>query len=116
MFPSAVAQPQHMSGEQLASAVLPVASEEALLVGRAWIPESTGTPAGPSLVLVRDRMVLDVSALAPKAAELLALDDLALDVWIGATDAKSLCETAHSRQGWRVQCPKVQLIQAIQPE
>ena len=57
-----------------AAQVLPAQSDDAILVGRAWI---AGDPGGPSPVLVRGDAVFDLSALAPTMAELLERDDLA---------------------------------------
>jgi fumarylacetoacetate (FAA) hydrolase family protein len=47
---------------------LPVDAPAALLVGRAWVP---GPQGGPTLVVVRDGALHDVSALAPTMAALL---------------------------------------------
>ncbi len=47
---------------------LPVDATDALLVGRAWVP---GPRGGPTLVLVRDGGLHDISALAPTLAALL---------------------------------------------
>jgi len=54
--------------------VLPERAGDATLVGRAWVP---GTPGGPSPVLLRDDLVLDLSPLAPTVAQLLERVDLA---------------------------------------
>ena len=54
--------------------VLPERAGEAILIGRAWIP---GAPGGPSPVLLRDDVVLDLSPLAPTVAQLLERVDLA---------------------------------------
>lgn len=53
--------------------VLPDDASAALLVGRAWVP---GNPAGPSVVVVRDQQVLDVSASVPTMSALLERDSL----------------------------------------
>ncbi len=51
---------------------LPIDAPQALLVGRAWVP---GPHGGPTLVLVRDGALHDVSALAPTMAALLERAD-----------------------------------------
>ena len=48
-----------------AAQVLPAQSDDAILVGRAWI---AGDPGGPSPVLVRGDAVFDLSALAPTSS------------------------------------------------
>ena len=48
--------------------ILPSDESAALLVGRAWVP---GNPAGPSVVVIRDGQVLDVSASVPTMSALL---------------------------------------------
>jgi len=52
---------------------LPEAAGAATLIGRAFVP---GTPGGPSPVLVRAGEVIDLCAMAPTCAALLACDDL----------------------------------------
>ena len=55
--------------KQLSTAeTLPIDAADALLVGRAWVPGHRG---GPTLVLLRDGVLHDVSALAPTMAALL---------------------------------------------
>jgi fumarylacetoacetate (FAA) hydrolase family protein len=56
-----------------ADRILPDDSDDALLLGRAWVP---GPLAGPSPVVVRKGQVLDVSHIAPTTSDLLAADDL----------------------------------------
>ncbi|MFQ6017879.1 MAG: fumarylacetoacetate hydrolase family protein [Kiloniellaceae bacterium] len=51
-----------------AAACLPEDGEAGCLVGRAWVP---GRHAGPSVVVVEDGEVFDVSAAAPTVADLL---------------------------------------------
>ena len=51
---------------------LPLDMDRALLVGRAW---RSGSRGGPSVVLVRDGQVLDISRYAPTMADLLDRDD-----------------------------------------
>ena len=48
---------------------LPQDAADALLIGRVWLPGASG---GPTLVMVRDGHLLDISALAPTIADLLA--------------------------------------------
>jgi fumarylacetoacetate (FAA) hydrolase family protein len=52
---------------------LPQDAGKATLIGRAFVP---GAPGGPSPVLVRAGEVIDLSAMAPTCAALLARDDL----------------------------------------
>ena len=59
---------RHLSVEQ----TLPADAAQALLVGRAWLP---GEQSGPVLVLLREGVLHDVSALAPTMAALLERDD-----------------------------------------
>lgn len=54
-------------------AVLPGDAAAATLVGRAWRP---GKPAGPAVVLIRDRQVIDISTLAPTVSTLLEYEGL----------------------------------------
>lgn len=54
------------------SKLLPEDSASALLVGRVWEPEC----AGPTLCLLRDGQLLDLSPLAPTMRDLLELQDL----------------------------------------
>jgi len=51
---------------------LPDDLDQALLVGRAWVP---GTHAGPCVVVVRHGQVLDVTPTVPTVADLLERDD-----------------------------------------
>lgn len=48
--------------------ILPDDAADALLVGRAWVP---GEPSGPSVVVVRNGQVLDVSTSVPTVSALL---------------------------------------------
>lgn len=52
--------------------VLPVDADEALLVGRAWLPDCEG----PSPVIYHKGDLYDLSAVAPTISELLELEDL----------------------------------------
>jgi fumarylacetoacetate (FAA) hydrolase family protein len=54
-----------------ASDCLPARADEALLVGRAWLPDVDG----PSPVVVRDGGLYDLARLAPTASQLFELDD-----------------------------------------
>lgn len=49
------------------SVVLPDDSENATLVGRAWLP---GNPSGPALIMIRDGNVFDITAIASTSSEL----------------------------------------------
>ena len=70
---------------------LPVDADRALLVGRAWVPGSLG---GPTLVTIRQGELVDIGAVAPTMAGLLALPDCAARV--AAADGPSL----GALQGW----------------
>jgi fumarylacetoacetate (FAA) hydrolase family protein len=61
-----------------AATFLPHDVQQALLVGRVWRKCSTptGDIEGPSIVLVRDGEVLDITASAPTTADLFERDDL----------------------------------------
>ena len=62
---------------------LPHDADRAVLVGRAWLAGSAdGTDAtgGPTLVAVRDGALIDIGALAPTTATLLAMPDAAARV------------------------------------
>lgn len=48
--------------------VLPVDAATAVLVGRAWVP---GANAGPSVILIREREVIDITATVPTVSALL---------------------------------------------
>src|SRR6266487_6783762 len=62
---------EDMMNERLgAAACLPEEHEQALLVGRAWLPSVDG----PALVALRDDGVYDVSEVAPTASALFELD------------------------------------------
>jgi fumarylacetoacetate (FAA) hydrolase family protein len=52
-----------------ATETLPQDAADALLIGRVWLPGASG---GPTLVTLRDGHLLDISALAPTIADLLA--------------------------------------------
>jgi fumarylacetoacetate (FAA) hydrolase family protein len=71
--------------------VLPENASDAILVGRAWIP---GAPGGPSPVLLREDLVLDLSPLAPTVAQLFEREGLADEIsgldglpYVGSVDA-----------------------------
>jgi fumarylacetoacetate (FAA) hydrolase family protein len=66
-----------MTHELSADTTLPHDAAVALLVGRAWLPPSAGSPGGPTLVTVRDRALFDISAVAPTMAALLERPDAA---------------------------------------
>ncbi len=53
---------------------LPADASQALLVGRAWLP---GNHGGPTVVIVRDGQLIDISGLAPTMSALLEREDLA---------------------------------------
>ena len=53
-------------------AVLPADGTAGTLVGRAWVP---GSPAGPSVVAIRDEAVIDLSGVAATMADLMAAPD-----------------------------------------
>jgi fumarylacetoacetate (FAA) hydrolase family protein len=57
-----------------ASAYLPDDIHQALLVGRVW--RKAGAHEGPSIVLVRDGEVLDITASVPTTADLFDRDDI----------------------------------------
>jgi fumarylacetoacetate (FAA) hydrolase family protein len=61
-----------LSIELDARATLPVDSERATLVGRAWLP---GPVPGPTPVAVLEHRVFDLGALSPTVSALLDLDD-----------------------------------------
>jgi fumarylacetoacetate (FAA) hydrolase family protein len=76
---------------------LPQGADAGLLVGRAWLP---GPDGGPTVVLVRDRWLIDISTVAPTMSALLEIEDLpaalraargpdlgALDAWLQSTCA-----------------------------
>lgn len=63
-----------MQTERLESAyILPEDAAEAILVGRVW----ANAAGGPCTILVRDGMVLDLTAIAPTSSGLFEIDDLA---------------------------------------
>ena len=59
---------------------LPEDSTRGTLVGRVWIPEANGIPAGPSVVALRADGVFDLSAHVPTMSSLLELPDPAAAV------------------------------------
>ncbi|MGJ7582177.1 fumarylacetoacetate hydrolase family protein [Variovorax sp. RHLX14] len=65
---------------------LPHDADRAVLVGRAWLAVSaersadTDAAGGPTLVTVRDGTLIDIGALAPTTATLLAMPDVAARV------------------------------------
>jgi len=54
---------------------LPSDAAQALLVGRAWMPDAHGDRGGPTLVQVRNGVLHDISAMAPTMAALLERKD-----------------------------------------
>ncbi len=73
------------------TSALPPLSQDALLIGRIWLPS-----AGPVLVAVTNEQVLDLSALAPTCSDLLEQDQVALRVsqFIASGQAPALAQTA----------------------
>ena len=65
---------------------LPEDGEAGTLVGRAWVP---GPHAGPSVVVIEDGQVFDVSAAAPTVAHLLEAE-APVDLLRGAPRDRSL--------------------------
>lgn len=65
---------------------LPVDMDRAVLVGRVWRP---GPHGGPSVVVVRDGQVLDISRYAPTMADLLDRDDCVQ--FVRGLPADSIC-------------------------
>ena len=59
---------------------LPHDADRAVLVGRAWLPGRADAAGGPTLVTVRDGALIDIGALAPTTATLLAMPDAAARV------------------------------------
>ncbi|MDJ0943756.1 MAG: fumarylacetoacetate hydrolase family protein [Kiloniellales bacterium] len=59
---------EHLTPE----AVLPADGTAGTLVGRAWVP---GSPAGPSVVAIREDGVIDLSGVAATMADLMAAPD-----------------------------------------
>lgn len=55
--------------------LLPVDADQALLIGRAWLPD-----AGPSPVLLRPDAAYDLARIAPTVSELLEREDLGADL------------------------------------
>ena len=55
----------------MAAGCLPSDRAEATLVGRAWLPSQPGRPGGPSVVVLREDGVYDVSAAWPTLSALL---------------------------------------------
>ena len=51
---------------------LPLDANQALLIGRAWVP---GTPSGPSIIVIRKEDVFDISAHFPTLSSFLELDN-----------------------------------------
>jgi fumarylacetoacetate (FAA) hydrolase family protein len=72
--------------ELSAAHILPDDAATALLVGRAWVP---GPLAGPSPVALRDGRVVDLSAIAPTCADLLASHDPAGAVREALADSRA---------------------------
>ncbi|RQZ16680.1 fumarylacetoacetate hydrolase [Burkholderia sp. Bp9031] len=72
---------------------LPEDGAAGTLVGRAWLPATASTPAGPALVAVREDGVFDLSDVAPTMSDLLERDDPVAVVrgmpgrWIGTLDS-----------------------------
>jgi fumarylacetoacetate (FAA) hydrolase family protein len=61
-----------MEAELKTDRALPSDHENAVLVGRAWLP---GDPGGPSVVTVRGGRVFDLTAIVPTMADLINADD-----------------------------------------
>ncbi|NYI01388.1 fumarylacetoacetate hydrolase family protein [Cupriavidus plantarum] len=59
------------------ASTLPVDADRAVLVGRVWQPAGAEHVGGPTLVTVRDGMLIDIGTLAPTVSALLAIDDCA---------------------------------------
>lgn len=74
------------------ASALPADGLAGTLVGRAWVPASPAVPAGPSVVVLREDGVFDISAAAPTMSDLLEMDDPVAVVrgtpgrWIGRLD------------------------------
>ncbi|MBN3785898.1 fumarylacetoacetate hydrolase family protein [Burkholderia sp. Ac-20353] len=72
---------------------LPEDGAAGMLVGRAWLPATASTPAGPALVAVREDGVFDLSDVAPTMSDLLERDDPVAVArgtpgrWIGTLDS-----------------------------
>ncbi|ETX11015.1 fumarylacetoacetate hydrolase [Marinomonas ushuaiensis DSM 15871] len=65
---------------------LPLDASQALLIGRAWVP---GTPSGPSIIVIREEDVFDISAHFPTLSSFLELDNSA-EAFL-TTPGKYLC-------------------------
>ena len=75
---------------------LPVDSDGALLIGRAWVPKGPTNPLeGPSIVAVCGQDVLDLSGTFATCAELLDSDDPAAEAKEAIQHANILC--SHER-------------------
>jgi fumarylacetoacetate (FAA) hydrolase family protein len=57
------------------ASTLPVDGLAGTLVGRAWVPASPAVPAGPSVVVLREDGVFDISEAAPTMSDLLEMAD-----------------------------------------
>lgn len=77
-----------------ASGLLPKDSESALLVGRVWEPAM----AGPTLCLLRDGELFDLSPVAPTMRDLLELTDLAGEIE-GAGELRSISSLTDALAG-----------------
>lgn len=71
--------------------VLPQDAQQALLIGRVWMPDS-----GPHVVAVSPQEVLDLSGLAPTSSALLDLPDVTTEVraYLASGQARRLASTA----------------------
>ena len=63
-----------------AASTLPDDGLAGTLVGRAWLPASSATPAGVAVVVLRNDGVFDVSDIAPTISDLVELEDPAAAV------------------------------------
>ena len=54
--------------------VLPEDGCRGMLIGRVWLPGTSGSPAGPSLVVVAEHGVYDITTSYPTSAELMNAD------------------------------------------
>jgi fumarylacetoacetate (FAA) hydrolase family protein len=63
--------------------LLPADAEQAVLIGRAWLPE-----VGPAPVLVRSDAVFDLSRIAPTCSELLEREGLVDELRAGSSEGR----------------------------
>ncbi|TAD91153.1 MAG: fumarylacetoacetate hydrolase [Alphaproteobacteria bacterium] len=59
----------------MSHAILPTDADRALLVGRAWLPQRDGQPAGPAMVAVAGDTLVDITPSLPTLAHLLMAVD-----------------------------------------